>query len=169
MFSKKGRHNTKVYRSLPPEALLLGASCDPLMLGEVLVLCFLFLFLTRLAGFAPRGLVLRPPELMGVGVALPVCTVQPWPSLTHSLTCSLSLSVTQSLSHSLSLSLTHSLTHPGNLSGITLFVCSVMHCEVTHSASHSFMCSVMHCAQALYHASTAWLMQSSIAGDGMNG
>lgn len=104
MFSKKGRHNTKEYRSLPPEALLLGASCDPLMLGEVLVLCFLFLFLTPPAGFAPRGLVLlRTPELMGVGVALPVCTYQPWPSLTHS-------SLTHSLRHHLVCLFRHAFT-----------------------------------------------------------
>ena len=59
----------------PPEALLLGAAWDSLLLGEVLVLCFLFLLLTPLAGFPPRGLLLlRRLELIGVGPALPVCT-----------------------------------------------------------------------------------------------
>lgn len=66
-----------IYDSIPPEVLLLGASCDSLLLGEVLTLCFLFLVPSPLAGLPPLGLVLlRGPELMVPRVALPVCSAR---------------------------------------------------------------------------------------------
>ncbi len=59
----------------PPDVLLSRASCDSLLPGEVLALCFLFLLPSPLAGLPPFGLLLlRGPELMVPGVALPFCT-----------------------------------------------------------------------------------------------
>ena len=96
--------------SSPPDALLLGASCDPLLLGEALLLCFLFLLLMPTAGFAPRSLlVVRTLELIGVGVALPVCTR---PSPTQCRTHSNIHSLNQALIRSLKLS--QSLMHASN-------------------------------------------------------
>ncbi len=61
----------------PLEVWLLGVSWDPLLPGEVLALCFLFLLPSPLAGLPPLGLLfLRGPELMVAGVCLPFCTQQ---------------------------------------------------------------------------------------------
>ena len=59
----------------PPEALLLGPSCDSLCwLGEVLPLCFLFLLVRTAADLPLLGrLLLRGPDVIVAGVALPFC------------------------------------------------------------------------------------------------